>query len=111
MGWIILIAYIIWGLLTNMMFSLVKQSEEGSKSKKILKIIAWSLVGIGAFVLAIFILYAIGWIWYYVCGGFLLFDGDTFGFVDGLLWGIVSLILLGFIVGFIAICCGWDPFK
>lgn len=73
------------------------------------------LIGmIGA--LSIFISFFYG-IWYWICGGFLIVGGDWLPFANDNTFletavdMVLSLIPLGFIIGFIAILFGWNPFK
>lgn len=55
------------------------------------------------------ILYGIGWVWYYLCCGFLLFK--DIGFFGVIFFGVLSILFLVAILGLVAICFGWDPFK
>lgn len=109
MGWIIFLCYLIYGVVINLFIQLEKNAPEGSAERKRAKIIVQCLMWIGISSLGIFFLYCLGWIWYFFCGGFLLFEDQPFW--DKVVCGLISLILFGFFIGFIMICCGWDPDK
>ena len=109
MGWIIFAAYIFCGIMYNIFNQVEKTSEKGSKEQKIAKVIMYGSVGIIGLGVIILALYAIGWIWYFFCGGFLLFEDQPFW--DKVVCGLMSLVFLGFVFGFIMICLGWDPDK
>ena len=55
----------------------------------------------------ILILAGVGFVWYWLCGGALVFEADNFG--DKVLFFFLSLIPLIFIIGIIAIIFGWNP--
>ena len=109
MGWIIFAVWMVWGLFVHLFSMLSKDAEENSKEKKNaergIAICMW--IGIAA--LALVLLYCLGWVWYYFCCGFLVFEDPSFG--GKIIWGLTSLIPLGFIIGLIAIFLGWNPFK
>lgn len=107
MGWIIFLCYLIYGVVINLFIQLEKNAPEGSAERKRAEIIVQCLMWIGISSLGIFFLYCLGWIWYFFCGGFLLFEDQSFW--DKVVCGLISLILFGFFIGFIMICCGWDP--
>lgn len=109
MGWIIFVCYLIYGVVVNLFIHLEKNAPEGSAERKRAKIIVQCLMWIGIGSLGIFFLYCLGWIWYFFCGGFLLFEDQPFW--DKVVCGLISLIPFGFFIGFIMICCGWDPDK
>lgn len=106
MGWIIFVGYLFYGALTNLFIHLEKSAPEGSSEKKNLSRVVNGLMCIGIISLAIFLLYCIGWIWYF-CGGFLVFEDQPFW--DKVICGLISLIPLGFLFGFVMVCFGWDP--
>lgn len=109
MGWIIFVCYLIYGVVVNLFIHLEKNAPEGSAERKRAEIIVQCLMWIGIGSLGIFFLYCLGWIWYFFCGGFLLFEDQPFW--DKVVCGLISLIPFGFFIGFIMICCGWDPDK
>ncbi len=109
MGWIIFVCYLIYGVVVNLFIHLEKNAPEGSAERKRAKFIVQCLMWIGIGSLGIFFLYCLGWIWYFFCGGFLLFEDQPFW--DKVVCGLISLIPFGFFIGFIMICCGWDPDK
>ena len=131
MGWIIFIIYLFFGAFVNCArkheSDLIDELETAkleiakleSNDKKKVKDIKRRLkkaslvvnisMYIGVASLGIFLLYGIGWIWYFFCGGFLVFEDCTFW--DKVVYGLISLLPLGFVIGFIAICFGWDPSK
>lgn len=76
------------------------QSKKYSLPYNTMFIIA-CIVGLAAL---LFVLYQI---WYYVCCGFLCFEFESLG--DKIMAFIISMIGLGFVGGFIAICFGWNP--
>lgn len=107
MGWIIFVGYLFCGVMYHIFYQIEKSSTKGSKEQKIATIVMYcfaGLIGLGLIILA---MYAIGWIWYFFCGGFLIFEDQPFW--DKVVYGLMSLVFLGFIFGFIAVCCGWDP--
>lgn len=57
----------------------------------------------------------IGYVWYYFCCGFLLFPNEIFGdspsLGESVAYFILSMLLLTWIGGLIAIAFGWNPFK
>lgn len=107
MGWIIFAVYLVCGILYHV-FNLVEESApEGSAEKKIAKTVTYCMIGIIGLGLLVLVLYAIGWIWYFFCGGFLIFEDQSFW--DKVLCGLMSLVFLGFLLGFVLVCLGWDP--
>lgn len=81
------------------------------KTLRVIAICFASAIGIGV---VIGILWVLGWIWYYFCGGFLVIDdfGPFAGeatFWERVVYGLLSLLPLGFIIGFIAVLGGWNP--
>lgn len=77
-----------------------KKSDLSGKSHSLMSIIVFTVI----FAALLFILYQI---WYYVCCGFLCFEFESLG--DKIMAFIISMIGLGFVGGFIAICFGWNP--
>lgn len=63
----------------------------------------------GALSVALVVLCPLGWVWYWLCGGWRVCEGG--GIFDVIAYGFVSLILLGILLGFIAMIFGWNPFK
>lgn len=108
MGWIIFAIWMILAIFANIFGSIEKNAETeeerkaGARGTTIIMWIGISLLGIG-------LLYVLGWLWYYFCCGFLVIEEPSFFWK--IIWGLFSLIPLGFIIGFIAICFGWDPRK
>lgn len=106
MGWIIFAVYMLLGIFTNIFASMENNAETEEEKKagrrgwQTCMWIAITLLGIG-------LLYALGWVWYYFCCGFLVIEEPSFFWK--IIWGLHSLVSLGFVVGLIAICCGWDP--
>lgn len=106
MGWIIFAVYMLLGIFTNIFASMENNAETEEEKKagrrgwQTCMWIAITLLGIG-------LLYALGWVWYYFCCGFLVIEEPSFFWK--IIWGLLSLVLLGFVAGLIAICCGWDP--
>ena len=106
MGWIIFAVYMLLGIFTNIFVSMENNAETEEEKKagrrgwQTCMWIAITLLGIG-------LLYALGWVWYYFCCGFLVIEEPSF-FLK-IIWGLLSLVSLGFVVGLIAICCGWNP--
>lgn len=107
MGWIIFAVYLVCGILFHIFYKIEKTTPKDSKEHKIAKIVIDCIIAILCLGLLILALYAIGWIWYFFCGSFLLFEDQPFW--DKVACGFISLVLLGFVVGFIMVCCGWDP--
>lgn len=108
MGWIIFGVWVVLAIVANLFFALEKNAEaekEKNHAKIGLSIVMWTGIGL----LSIGALFAVGWIWYYICGGYLLQCEDSFFWKA--IWGLATLVPLGFVIGFIAICFGWDPRK
>lgn len=106
MGWIIFGVWIVLAVFANVFVALEKSAKTSRERKRMslgVNIVMW----IGIFILAIGLLLCLGWIWYYICGGYLIKCDDSFFWKA--IWGLATLIPLGFIIGLIAICCGWDP--
>lgn len=109
MGWIIFFIWMLLGVVINIANLIKRGSQKGSLDWRVasmtIKICMWiSIIG-----LAILLLYGLGWIWYYFCGGFLLFEDQPFW--DKVICGIITLLPLGFFIGIVRICCGWNPDK
>ena len=107
MGWIIFIIYLVCGAFFNLFYKLSEKHPKGSKEKKMCSIIAYVFLGVIVLMVACLIFYAIGWVWYYFCGGFLIFEDQSF--LDKVFCGFLSIVLLTFVFGFIAILMGWNP--
>lgn len=112
MGWIFLIAFIamIFGAIHEKTESLACEAPKNSKERKQWEIASNVALGIAIAVFLIPILYLIGWVWYFFCGGFLLFENQPFW--DKVLCGLLSVALLTIVFGGIAIIFGgWNPDK
>lgn len=107
MGWLIFAAYLFCGIMCHLFNQTEQSAPEGSLEKKIAKIGMYSVMGIIGLGVVILVLYAIGWIWYFFCGGFLIFEDQPLW--DKVVYGLMSLILLGLLFGFVLVCLGWDP--
>lgn len=107
MGWIIFAAYLVCGILYHIFNQVEESAPEGSTEKKIAKVVMYCIMGLIGLGVLVLVLYAIGWIWYFFCGGFLVFEDQPFW--DKVVCGFISLILLGFLFGFVMVCFGWDP--
>ena len=123
MGWIIFGCYLVYGLIMNIIYSFregalqsIQIAKDHGETKWLPQLekeykrvdLAFSiLLGIGIAALAILILYCLGWVWYYFCSGFLVFEEQSF--FERVMCGLISLIPLGLIIGLIAIMCGWNP--
>lgn len=106
MGWVIFIVWIVLAIFANIFVSMEENAETEQEKKS--GRIGWHIcMWIGISALGIGLLYLLGWIWYYFCCGFLVFEEPSFFWK--IIWGAFTLIPLGFIIGIIAICCGWDP--
>lgn len=62
-----------------------------------------------AILFLVVLFYGIGWVWYYICGGWTLFHAESF--FEVVAFGAISIVTLGFIIGFVAILFGWKPPK
>lgn len=106
MGWITFGVWLVLSALANLFMALEKNAQT-SKEKKYagigFAIVMWTSIGL----FAAGALFVLGWIWYYLCGGYLIQCEDSFFWKA--LWGLATLIPLGLIIGLIAICCGWNP--
>lgn len=107
MGWIIFTAYLVCGVLYNIFNQIKKSAPEGSSEQKIARIVTYIIIGLIGLGIVILVLYVIGLIWYFFCGGFLVFEDQPFW--DRVVCGLISLVLLGFLFGFVMVCLGWDP--
>lgn len=107
MGWIIFSIWIFCGITFNLAHAIGENIPEGTIAKKINKGVKYGALGILALTVVVLILYAIGWVWFYFCGGFLLFEDQPF--IDKVFCGLWSVVLSGFVFGLIAIIFGWDP--
>ena len=106
MGWIIFAVYMLLAIFVNI-FIAMEDNAETEEEKKAGRRGWQTCMWIGITLLGIGLLYALGWVWYYFCGGFLVIEEPSFFWK--IIWGLFSLVPLGFVVGLIAICCGWDP--
>lgn len=99
--------YMIFGLLFQAFLAAKNNAEPGSiemkYATKVLNVLTWMLFIPGL----IFVLYILGWIWYFFCSGFLVFEDQPF--IDRVMCGLISLLPLGVFIGFIMICCGINP--
>lgn len=109
MGWIIFAVWMALGLFTHLFIMYSKSAKENSKEKKNaetgIKVCMW----IGIVTLGGMLMYGLGWLWYYFCCGFLVFEDPSLGWK--IIWGITSLLPLCCILGLIAILLGYDPFN
>ena len=94
------------GISINICIAMEKDAET-AKGKKIAKNVGMTFICIAIGIVLIGLLFVVGWVWYYICGGFLI--GSTEGFFWKAVWGLATLIPLGFILGFIAILFGYNP--
>ena len=106
MGWIIFAVYMLLAIFTNI-FVAMENNAETEEEKKAGRRGWQTCMWIGITLLGIGLLYVLGWVWYYFCCGFLVIEEPSFFWK--IIWGLLSLVLLGFVAGLIAICCGWDP--
>ena len=100
--WIgIIIGYLCYGVIMNVIAQASREAPKWSKERdradKALEIGMW----FGLIPLFIGFLYILGCIWYFFCGGFLVFEDQPFW--DKVLCGLVSLIPFGFVLGLINI--------
>lgn len=86
-----------------------EELEEVQRRFKYCEIVFWVYLGISLVVALLLLLYGIGWVWYYFCSGFLVFEDQPFW--DKVICGLFSLIPLGFLIGCVAIWFGWDPWR
>lgn len=106
MWWMILAFWIIIGIITQIIIRNEKDTQEKTpekeKAEKISRAWFWMLMA----VVAIPLLYAFYWFWYYACCGFLVVDmAETL--MECITYFIISLMVLAFYGGFIAILFGW----
>ena len=123
MGWIFFGCFIFYGLIMNAII-LGREDAKEELEKAIAKGDTQAIpdlqrhynindktfsifLGIGIAALAIFILFCIGCVWYFFCGGFLVFEDQPF--LDKVLCGLISLMPLGIFLGLVAIFGGWNP--
>ena len=91
MGWII--AIVIWVLI--IIFSNLFINNEGTKAGDVYM---WILITIGVLIL----LTILGFIWYYFCGGALVFEIPDSSFGDRVGYFVISIFVLMFAITFIA---------
>lgn len=106
MGWIIFAIYILLAIFANIFVSM-EDNAETEEEKKVGRRGWQTCMWIGIALLVIGLLYFLGWLWYYFCCGFLVIEEPSFFWK--IIWGLFSLIPLGFFLGLIAICFGWNP--
>lgn len=106
MGWIIFAVYMVLGIGINISIAMEKNADT-ARGKKIAKYVGMTFMWIALGIVLIGLLFVVGWIWYYICGGFLIECEDSF--FGKAVWGLATLIFLGFILGFIAILFGYNP--
>lgn len=109
MGWIIFATYFIAGIFYQLFNYIEKTSPHGSKERKIASLVMTGIMILCIIGVAVLALYALGWIWYFFCGGFLIFEDQPFW--DKVVCGLISLIPLGFFIGIIMVLFGWNPDK
>lgn len=109
MGWILFAIWMFLGVVVNIANIIKKDSPKDSIDYKVGKMTMEVCMWIGIVTLALVLLYCLGWVWYYFCGGFLVFEDQPFW--DKVICGLITLIPFGFLLGIIRICCGWDPFR
>lgn len=109
MGWILFAIWMFLGVVVNIANIIKKGSPKDSIDYKVGKMTMEVCMWIGIVTLALVLLYCLGWVWYYFCGGFLVFEDQPFW--DKVICGLITLIPFGFLLGIIRICCGWDPFR
>lgn len=109
MGWILFAIWMFLGVVINIANVFKKGSPKDSLDYKVASVTMTVCMWIGILTLAIVLLYCIGWVWYYFCGGFLIFEDQPFW--DKVICGLITLIPFGFFLGIVRICCGWDPDK
>lgn len=107
--WIFLVIWFVCAIMYHIFNAAEEENPEGSKTRKACCITKWTFVGILGLSLVCLILYVLGWIWYFFCGGFLLFEDQPF--LDKVFCGFLSVALLILVFGGIAVICGWDPEK
>ena len=108
MGWIMFFIWIFLGIVLNICLRMEKETPKSQKWCGMLPV-TWVFLITGIAGLAILLLYGLGWIWYYFCSGFLIFEDQPFW--DKIICGLISLFPLSCVLGLIAIAFGWDPWK
>lgn len=106
MGWIIFAAWLVIGFFANI-FLHMEENATSAKEKRVARFCGMTCMWIAIGAILVGLLFVIGWVWYYICGGFLLDSEDSFFW--NALWGLATLIPLGFIIGLICIICGYNP--
>lgn len=108
MVWVIIGVWLVLGTVINICFSHDKGIPE-SKKKYGASTTTWIAFGLLGVVALVLILYGLGWVWYYICGGGLIFEDISFG--SKVAAGFASLVGIAVIIGLIAIFAGWDPWE
>lgn len=106
---IVYVVLFIFSLAFNIFYGISNCPDYTEKTRKRTRESIDILMCIAIFWCSAVILYFIGWIWYYFCGGFLLFEELSLG--EKVAWSFMTMALLSFVLGFIATLLGWKPFK
>lgn len=106
-GWVLFVCY---GIVTIFFAALHESDIKFLYISKIAGVFFYLFLFAGILGLFSCILWVIGWIWYYFCGGFLVIDDGLFAgqetFFQKVLYGIMSLFLLGFVFCLLAVLGG-----
>lgn len=95
LGWFV-IGFLSWIILSPPVGYQDSEQARLSKRKrrKAENVITWIAIGYGALML----LFALGCIWYYFCGGVFVFADIGLSFGGKIVMGITTLLLLGFLI-------------
>lgn len=110
--WLLLVIFGRTGIaLSKKWDNMDREGIPDSDPKKKLVDRSWkTFLTIAIIIFCIPILYVIGWLWYFFCGGFLMWVDDAW--YMKIVYGFISLIFLSILIGLFAILFGgWKPFK
>lgn len=104
MFWYFLIIWFVCGVVFNFFDRVGRDYPKGCRTRKWSDIIKYTAVGVLGLSLLALLLFLIGCIWYFFCGGFLLFEDQSFW--DKVICGAISVVMFIIVLGGIAVLCG-----
>ena len=106
--WITVFVLLVFLTIITVTFGDVAKEEKNCKIKKRIETFHNISLNLLLTNIMVIFLYCLLWVWYYICGGYLVFEvAETFG--DVLAYGFISILGLTFVIGFIAVIFVWNP--
>lgn len=105
----IFIGWLTLGVIANAIMYADRHTSENSTERKKVNWAFWIVFTVAMIMILCLVGYIVGWIWYYLCGGFLAIMESVWWMK--IAYGLFTIIPAGFIIGLIAIIFGWDPWK